>query len=126
MHRGTRACWVLALATALGALITAPAAVMTIDIDAALRWSVAGLVLVVGLMCSVIPYTLELAALRRMPADIFAILASLAPAIAALAGWFVLHQRLGVTDWVAMVVVVVASIGAVRSAPDAVIRPDAL
>jgi inner membrane transporter RhtA len=92
----------LALATALGVLVTAPAAVMTINIDAALRWSVAGLVLVVGLMCSVIPYSLELAALRRLPADIFAILASLAPAIAALAGWFVLHQRLGVTDGVAM------------------------
>jgi inner membrane transporter RhtA len=116
----------LALATALGALVTAPAAVMTINIDAALRWSVAGLVLVVGLMCSVIPYSLELAALRRLPADIFAILASLAPAIAALAGWFVLHQRLGVTDCVAMVMVVVASIGAVRAAPAVARGPDAL
>lgn len=105
----------LALATVLGAVLTAPAAALSIDMDAAARWEVAGLAIVVGLMCSVIPYSLELISLRTLPASTFAVLTSLSPAIAAVAGWFVLDQRLGPAGYLAVALVVIASAGAVRS-----------
>lgn len=89
----------------------------SIDPDAALRWSVAGLAITVGLMCSVIPHSLELISLRSLPPSTFAVLTSLSPAIAALTGWFVLHQRLGWSDYVAVALVMIASIGAMRALP---------
>ena len=48
----------------------------------------------VGLLSSVIPYSLELTALRTMPPRVFSILMSLEPAAAALAGVLVLHELL--------------------------------
>jgi len=47
--------------------------------DAALRWTVVGLAITVGLMCSVIPYSLELISLRGLPPSTFAVLTSLSP-----------------------------------------------
>lgn len=107
----------LALATVLGAVLTAPAAALSIDWDSVAHWQVAGLAIVVGLMCSVIPYSLELISLRTLPASTFAVLTSLSPAIAAVAGWFILDQRLTPTDYLAVALVVIASAGAVRSTP---------
>jgi inner membrane transporter RhtA len=54
----------LALATAIGAVVTAPFAVVAVDPGSALRWQVLGLGAVVGVMSSVIPYSLELISLR--------------------------------------------------------------
>ncbi|MGW0731357.1 EamA family transporter [Streptomyces sp. NPDC002851] len=69
----------------------------------------------VAILSSVLPYTLELLALRRLPASTFAILMSLEPAIAATAGFLVLHQALSVTDALAISLVIAASMGAVRT-----------
>jgi inner membrane transporter RhtA len=69
----------------------------------------------VALLSSVIPYSLETEALRRMPAGVFGVLMSLEPAVAALAGYLVLAQALGSTDLVAIGFVVVASAGATLS-----------
>ncbi|WP_185029577.1 EamA family transporter [Streptomyces candidus] len=69
----------------------------------------------VALMSSVLPYTLEMIALRRMPASTFAVLMSLEPAIAAGAGFLVLHQALSLVDALAIALVIGASVGAVRS-----------
>jgi inner membrane transporter RhtA len=107
----------LALATVIGGLLTAPFAMASIDPDAALRWSVAGLAITVGLMCSVIPYSLELISLRSLPPGTFAVLTSLSPAIAALTGWFILHQQLGWSDYLAVALVMSASVGAMRALP---------
>jgi len=68
----------------------------------------------VGLLSSVIPYSLELEALRRMPKQVFGILMSLEPAVAALVGLFVLGEVLQLHEWAAIGCVVVASIGATR------------
>jgi inner membrane transporter RhtA len=65
---------------------------------------------------STIPYALELFALRRIPSSTFAILMSLAPAIAALAGVVLLAQHVSLVGVLAIALVVTASIGAVRSA----------
>lgn len=106
----------LALATAIGALVTAPIALVAVDPGSALRWQVLGLGALVGVMSSVIPYSLELISLRRLPPETFAILTCLSPVVAAFAGWLILGQHLAVTGYVAIVLVTVASIGAVRSA----------
>jgi inner membrane transporter RhtA len=114
----------LALATAIGALVTAPFAMIVVDPDSALRWQVLGLGLVVGLMSSVIPYSLELISLRRLPPETFAILTCLSPVVAAIAGWLILGQHLAVTGYVAILLVTAASIGAVRSARDRLAQRD--
>jgi inner membrane transporter RhtA len=114
----------LALATAIGAVAMAPFAVVTIDPQSALRWQVLGLGVVVGVMSSVIPYSLELMSLRRLPPETFAILTCLSPVVAALAGWLILGQHLAVAGYVAIVLVTVASIGAVRSARERLVESD--
>ncbi|MFF2653989.1 DMT family transporter [Streptomyces sp. NPDC058045] len=74
-----------------------------------------GLGAAVAVLSSVLPYTLELLALRRLPAPTFAILMSLEPAIAATAGFLVLSQALSLTDTLAITLVIAASMGAVRT-----------
>ena len=69
----------------------------------------------VGLLSSVVPYSLELAALRRLPPATFGILMSLEPAAAALAAMVLLREFLSPIQWLAMGCVVAASIGATRS-----------
>ncbi|MGS2644823.1 EamA family transporter [Streptosporangium sp. LJ11] len=68
----------------------------------------------VGLLSSVIPYSIELEALRRMPKRVFGILMSLEPAMAALVGLLVLGEVLQVREWAAIGCVVIASVGATR------------
>ena len=70
----------------------------------------------VGIMSSAIPYTLELEALRRMPAGVFGVLMSLEPGLAALAGYVVLGEALVSREIAAIVLVVAASAGAARGA----------
>lgn len=74
-----------------------------------------GLGAAVACLSSVLPYTLELLALRRLPASTFAILMSLEPAIAALAGFLILHQSLSLPEAMAIALVIAASMGAVRT-----------
>jgi inner membrane transporter RhtA len=68
--------------------------------------------LVVAVLSSALPYSLELAALRRMRTSVFGILMSLEPAVAALSGLLFLGQHLLLREWVAISAVVAASIGA--------------
>jgi inner membrane transporter RhtA len=69
----------------------------------------------VGVLSSVVPYSAELRALRRLAPSVFGILTSLAPAIACLAGWLLLGQTLAPRQLVAVAMVVVASAGATRT-----------
>ena len=73
----------------------------------------------VALMSSVLPYSLETEALRRLPANVFGVLMSLEPGVAALAGFAVLGQDLRARDVVAIGLVVAASIGVTRAGPTA-------
>jgi len=70
----------------------------------------------VALLSSVIPYSLELEALRTMPPRVFGILMSLEPAMAALAGLIVLGELLDWMQWIAVLCVVIASAGATLGA----------
>jgi inner membrane transporter RhtA len=67
---------------------------------------------VIALFSSAIPYTLEIAALRRLPAATFGVLMSLEPAIAAGFGFILLGQLLETSDLFAIAMVAVASAGA--------------
>ncbi len=75
-----------------------------------------GLGLAIAVMSSGVPYALELLALRRLPAATFAVLTSLAPAVAAAAGCLVLDQGLSLSQCAAIAMVVAATAGAVRTA----------
>ncbi|WP_351227131.1 EamA family transporter [Streptomyces sp. NPDC002133] len=104
----------LALAMAVGAVLSLPFGIVEAGSKLFVP-STIGLGLAVALMSSVLPYTLELLALRRLPASTFAVLMSLEPAIAATAGFLVLHQALSAADALAIALVIAASIGAVRT-----------
>jgi inner membrane transporter RhtA len=66
----------------------------------------------VGLLSSVIPYSVELVALRRIPPGVFGVLMSVEPAAAALAGVVVLGQGLSARQIAGMALVSAASLGA--------------
>jgi inner membrane transporter RhtA len=72
--------------------------------------------LAVALLSSVIPYSVELEALRKIPPRVFGVLMSLEPAVAALVGLVVLGEALHPVQWVAVCCVVAASAGATRTA----------
>jgi inner membrane transporter RhtA len=72
----------------------------------------------VALLASAIPYSLELEALRRLPAQVFGIMMSLEPAIAALVGFVILSEGLRARDIAAIALVAAASAGAALSAPE--------
>jgi inner membrane transporter RhtA len=69
----------------------------------------------VGLLSSVVPYSCEITALRTIRLSVFGILMSIEPGAAALAGIVVVHEYLSAAQWLALVCVVVASVGATRS-----------
>ncbi len=75
-----------------------------------------GLGLVVAILSSAVPFSLEFAALRRLSSQVFGILMSLEPAMGAAAGYLFLGQRLSIGDLIAIGLVMVASAGATRTA----------
>lgn len=81
------------------------------------------LALVVALFSTVIPFSLEIYAMARMPARTFAVFTSLEPAFGALSGWVLLHERLAVTQIAGVAAVIVAAAGAAWSGAQAVTLP---
>lgn len=105
----------LAVSMAIAAILTTPFGIAsggTALVD--MRLLLVGLA--VAVLASVIPYVLELAALRRLRTSTFGILMSLGPAVAALCGAAFLGQRLGPLELLAIALVVAASVGANRRA----------
>ncbi len=105
----------LALAMTVGAVLSLPFGVADAG-SALVRLDLLALGAAVAVLSSTVPYALELIALRRLAASAFAVLMSLAPAVAALAGFVLLGQHLVWLEAVGIALVVTASIGAVRAA----------
>ena len=105
----------LALAMTVGAVITVPFGIASAG-PVIFRPNILLLGAAVALLSSTIPYTLELIALRRLPSATFSILMSLSPAIATTAGFLILGQKFTGVAFVAIGLVMAASIGAVLSA----------
>jgi len=68
--------------------------------------------LVVGLFSSAVPFSLEMVALTRMPARVYGTLTSLEPAFGAVMGLFLLGEKLALTQWAGIAVVIAAALGA--------------
>ena len=106
----------VAVAMAVGALVLLP-------VGALGAWHVVGrpgpllLAFGVAMLASVVPYTLEFAAMRRAPRRVFGILLSLDPALATLAGWLLLGQHAGPVTLAAVITVIAASTGSAFGAP---------
>ena len=103
----------LTIAMLVAAVVIIPAGV-TAGGTALLRPGILAAGLAIGLLSSVIPYSLELEALRRVPARVFGIWMSLEPAVAALVGLVMLGETLAVAEWAAIVCVMIACAGAAR------------
>jgi inner membrane transporter RhtA len=77
--------------------------------------------LAVAIMSSALPYSLEMVALRRLDRKSFGVLMSLEPAVAACAGLVLLGERINAVQWLAIGLVIAASVGITvgsrRSAP---------
>ncbi|MBH8560140.1 EamA family transporter [Hymenobacter negativus] len=72
-----------------------------------------------ALFSSVLPFSLEMQALRSLPTRTFSILMSLEPVAAAISGWLLLGERLLFGQWLAVGFIVIASVGATLTARDA-------
>ncbi|HET7351092.1 MAG TPA: EamA family transporter [Marmoricola sp.] len=96
----------LAIALVVSAVVVLPAGLSSTDL-----WTPEHVLKGLGLavLSSLLPYSLELLALRRLRAAVFGILLSLEPAVAALAGLIVLGQRLSGLQLLGMSLVVLAS-----------------
>jgi inner membrane transporter RhtA len=106
----------LAIAMVVAAILVTPPAVVAggraMFLPAVLATGAA-----IGVLSSVIPYRLELEALRRMPMRLFGVWMSMEPAVAALIGLVMLGQRLSLVEWLAIGCVMIACAGAAGLAP---------
>ena len=107
----------LALAMAIGSIVLLPVGVAGAG-SALLEPELLLAGFGVAMLSSAIPYTLELEALRTLPARVFGILLSLEPAMAALAGFVILGEGLRFRDIVAIALVAIASAGASLTAAE--------
>lgn len=106
----------LAGACAVAAVVVVPVGVAASG-SALLDPRVLALGLVMAVLASVVPYSFELRALEQLEKRTFSILVALEPAIGALVGLVLLHQRLGAVSVVGVGMVVAAGVGATASAP---------
>lgn len=102
------------VAASMGMLIAAVIVLpmgIAIDGPKLLNLSALPLALMVALFGSALPYSLEMMALKKMPAQTFGVLMSLEPALAALMGIMFLAEALTVTQWLAILCVIISSLG---------------
>jgi inner membrane transporter RhtA len=110
----------LAIALTVGTIVLLPYGVASGG-DGLLDPSVLSRGLAVAVLSSAVPYSLELAALRRMRASVFGVLMSMEPAFAAMSGLAFLGQHLELREWAAVACVTVASVGATSTARNAAV-----
>jgi inner membrane transporter RhtA len=101
----------LAIGLSAGAVVMAPIGI-AVGGTALVRPENFGRGAAIAVLSSAVPYSLELAALRRLKASVFSVLMSLEPAMGALSGLVFLGQSLRWREWVAVGLVIVASVGA--------------
>ena len=70
-----------------------------------------GKALLIAILATAIPYALDLIALKQLSKLSYGTLSSLSPALAALAGLVILHEQISLLQWVALLCIIVASIG---------------
>ncbi|MDP4534628.1 DMT family transporter [Alkalimonas collagenimarina] len=110
----------VALGMTIAALYLFPIGVVTAGADL-FQWQILPLALMIAVMSSALPYSLEMVALKRLPPKNFSVLMSVEPAVAALAGLLILAELLSLWQWLAIALVITASLGS--SLTKAVTKP---
>jgi inner membrane transporter RhtA len=100
----------LALAVAVATVVIAPLGISSGG-AALLRPQVLLTGVGIAILSSVIPFSLELDALRRLPSRVFGVLMSIEPAVATLIGFLVLREAIGLREILAIALVISASVG---------------
>ncbi|WP_410510613.1 EamA family transporter [Nodosilinea sp. E11] len=100
----------LALSMAVGALLLLPVGILA-EGRSLLSPTILLLGLGVAMLASTLPYSLEMTALRRMPVNVFGVLMSLEPAIAAVISFLWLGETLTLAMVAAIGLVMVAAAG---------------
>ncbi|MDJ1372491.1 EamA family transporter [Gulosibacter molinativorax] len=104
-------------AEGLALMMASPAASQTGAAFGAMAFPVLGPVGVVAIrqllttavLSSLVPYTADLQALRRVTPSVFATFTSSHPVWAAIAGWVILHQALEVREWLGIGLIVASN-----------------
>ncbi len=124
---GAGACWALyiifgqkagaehgaytaALGTFVAALIVFPIGLAQVG-SSLFSLSLLPVAIAVAILSTALPFSLEMAALTRLPARTFSTLMSIEPAVAALSGLLFLHEQLSLTQWLAIGAIIIASVG---------------
>lgn len=105
----------LTLALAIGACVLTPVAAISEGVAVIEHPWILAVGLLVALLSSVIPYSLDMASLRLIPVPTFGVLLALSPAIAALVGFIVLGEHLGPQQLCAIALIVTASAWAIST-----------
>jgi len=100
----------VSLGMSVAALVTLPFGLVQAG-QALLSPAVLALGLAVAVLSSALPYSLEMFALGRLDRQVFSVLMSLEPAVAALCALTLLGERLTALQWLAIGCVVTASAG---------------
>ncbi|WP_072567920.1 threonine/homoserine exporter RhtA [Enterobacter sp. SA187] len=100
----------VAIGSLIAALVFVPVGVWQAG-DALWHWSVLPLGLGVAILSTALPYSLEMVALTRLPTRTFGTLMSMEPGLAALSGMVFLGETLTLTQWLALLAIITASMG---------------
>ncbi|ETS29393.1 threonine/homoserine exporter RhtA [Photorhabdus temperata] len=95
----------------IAALIFFPVGLIQTGPELLFDMSIMPLALAIAILSTAFPYTLEMIALTRLPAQTFGTLMSLEPALGALSGIFFLNEHLTIIQWLALFCIILASIG---------------
>lgn len=104
------------LGITMAALTVMPFAIASVDIGDLWRIDLFWLGLVVGILSSALPYSLEMISLRSLDRKTFGVLLSLEPAFGAIAGAIMLHEFLSTQQIIAIICIVSASMGCTLTA----------
>jgi inner membrane transporter RhtA len=106
MHGGVA----VALGMSIAAAVALPVGIISAGRNL-LSWEAARTAVAVAILSSALPYSLEMYALKRIPAHTFGVLMSIEPAIGALSGLIFLSEQLASLQWTGIGLIMLASIG---------------
>ncbi|MDO5679235.1 MAG: DMT family transporter [Pelistega sp.] len=108
----------------IAALMTLPFSIGHIGLDGLWRPDLFLFGLTVGVLSSALPYSLEMISLRTLHRKTFGVLLSLEPAFGAIAGAIILHEMLSLRQVLAIICIVIASMGCTLTAKKKLIDKD--
>jgi inner membrane transporter RhtA len=110
VHGGTAT----SLGMSIAALVVLPFGIIHSGL-ALLSWNVLPIGVAVAILSSAFPYSLEMVALKKLPAHTFGVLMSMEPAVAAMSGLIFLGEKLSALQWLALGLIILASAGSTSS-----------